>query len=240
MAEGWIKLHRKLSESDLWLSEPFTRGQAWTDLLMIANHDEGFIRVRGIKIAVHRGQVGWSEVRLAERWHWSRTKVRSFILELQKEQQLEQQKNNKSSIITLVNFEMYQGKEQQEEQQKEPQKNSRKTAERQQKDTNKNDKNDKNLSNSDSNGRFIKPTIEEITAYCKERGNSVDPQKWIDHYTSNGWMVGRNKMKDWKSAVRTWENNSKGGTNNGQAPRNIGTNQTKPNKYSTLDFSKLE
>lgn len=51
------------------------------------------------------------------------------------------------------------------------------------------------------------PTLEEVAAYCKERGTSIDPQKWFDHYTSNGWMVGRTKMKDWKAAVRTWEKN---------------------------------
>jgi hypothetical protein len=55
--------------------------------------------------------------------------------------------------------------------------------------------------------RFIAPTVEQVQAYCKERGNSVDAQRWIDHYTSNGWMVGKNKMKDWKAAVRTWEKN---------------------------------
>ena len=55
--------------------------------------------------------------------------------------------------------------------------------------------------------RFIAPTIEEVQAYCKERGNSVDAQRFIDHYSSNGRMVGKNHMKDWKAAVRTWERN---------------------------------
>ena len=55
--------------------------------------------------------------------------------------------------------------------------------------------------------RFTPPTIEEVTAYCIERNNSVDPQHFIDYYTSNGWLVGKNKMKDWKAAVRTWERN---------------------------------
>ena len=54
---------------------------------------------------------------------------------------------------------------------------------------------------------FIKPTIDEIKTYCSERKNDVDPEKWLSHYESNGWMVGKNKMKDWKAAVRTWEKN---------------------------------
>ena len=53
--------------------------------------------------------------------------------------------------------------------------------------------------------RFAPPTVDEVRDYCFERGNSVDPQRFVDYYTSNGWMVGKNKMKDWKAAVRTWE-----------------------------------
>lgn len=53
--------------------------------------------------------------------------------------------------------------------------------------------------------RFTPPTVEQVAEYCRERGNTVDAQRFVDHYTSNGWMVGRTKMKDWKAAVRTWE-----------------------------------
>jgi predicted phage replisome organizer len=57
--------------------------------------------------------------------------------------------------------------------------------------------------------RFVPPTVEEVKAYCLERGNCVDPQRFVDYYSSNGWMVGKNKMKDWKAAVRTWEQREK-------------------------------
>lgn len=61
--------------------------------------------------------------------------------------------------------------------------------------------------------RFSPPTTEEVKAYCQERKNNIIPEKFIDHYTSNGWMVGKNKMKDWKASVRTWERNEqKGGS----------------------------
>lgn len=49
------------------------------------------------------------------------------------------------------------------------------------------------------------PTLEDVKAYCQERGNRVDPERFIDYYTANGWRVGKNPMKDWKAAVRTWE-----------------------------------
>lgn len=53
--------------------------------------------------------------------------------------------------------------------------------------------------------RFTPPTLEEVRAYCAERGNCVDAQRFVDFYTANGWKVGKNSMKDWKAAVRTWE-----------------------------------
>lgn len=56
-----------------------------------------------------------------------------------------------------------------------------------------------------SNKRTMPPTLEEVQAYCIERGNHVDAVRFVDYYTANGWKVGKNKMKDWKAAVRTWE-----------------------------------
>lgn len=57
---------------------------------------------------------------------------------------------------------------------------------------------------------FQKPTVEEVKAYCRERGNSVDAQTFVDFYESKGWLVGRVPMKDWRAAVRTWERNNYG------------------------------
>jgi hypothetical protein len=57
--------------------------------------------------------------------------------------------------------------------------------------------------------RFLPPTLEEVAAYCKERNNNINAQSFIDFYASKGWMVGKNKMKDWKACVRTWEQRSR-------------------------------
>lgn len=53
--------------------------------------------------------------------------------------------------------------------------------------------------------RFHPPTVEEVEAYCFERNNKVDAERFVDYYTANGWKVGKNPMKDWKAAVRNWE-----------------------------------
>lgn len=68
--------------------------------------------------------------------------------------------------------------------------------------------NNNTLSNKET-GRFKKPSIEEIRSYCLEKSSRVDPEQFFNFYESNGWMVGKNHMKDWKAAVRTWEKREK-------------------------------
>ena len=80
--------------------------------------------------------------------------------------------------------------------------------------------------------RFTPPTLEEVKSYCLERKNNVDAQRFIDYYSSNGWKVGKNPMKDWTAAVRTWERNS------------FGSAQKKKKKYGAngiaIDESKTD
>ena len=56
--------------------------------------------------------------------------------------------------------------------------------------------------------RFTAPSLEDVKAYCEERKNNVDAERFINYYTANGWKVGKNPMKDWRAAVRTWERNT--------------------------------
>lgn len=59
------------------------------------------------------------------------------------------------------------------------------------------------------NKGFKKPTLEEVKKYCNERNNDINPEHFIDFYESKNWMIGKNKMKDWKAAIRTWESRNK-------------------------------
>ena len=78
---------------------------------------------------------------------------------------------------------------------------------------------------------FVPPTEEEVKAYCKERNNTVNASHFMDYYCSNGWKVGRNEMKDWKAAVRTWERRNWNGL------QNAGTEQgTRPSKEETEEY----
>ena len=212
MESGWIKLFRKLQDNKLWHSEPFTKGQAWVDLLMLASHADRVFFKRGIEVKQERGVVGISEIGLADRWKWSRGKVRRFLNWLSVEQQIVQKKNRVTTLIKIINYSEYQGDS---------------TT-----DSTTNGTTDghnqeckeyiyKNILGEKpdpppepvkkkTNKIFIKPTVDEIKQYCQERKNGIDPQRFFDFNEAKGWMIGKNKMKDWRAAVRTWENNKKG------------------------------
>ncbi len=81
---------------------------------------------------------------------------------------------------------------------------------------NENENKDKDRNENEKRGgrsKFIKPTVEQVKAYCSEAGNKVDPNRFFDFYESKGWLVGKSPMKDWKAAVRNWERSENGGNN---------------------------
>jgi len=106
--KGYISIHRKITENWLWLSEPFTKSQAWIDLLLMANHKENTFFLRGIKIEVKRGCLARGENNLSFRWKWSKGKVRNFIKLLESEQQIKLHRSNKINIIEILNYDSYQ------------------------------------------------------------------------------------------------------------------------------------
>jgi hypothetical protein len=100
------------------------------------------------------------------------------------------------------------------------------------------DKNSIDKSSKESNSRFTPPTPEEIKAYCKERNNQVDEERFYDFYSSKGWMVGKNKMKDWKACVRTWEKDSKDKSQD--KPKQNKFNQYPQRTYTAADYAEIE
>lgn len=113
--QGWIKLHRQLMDDHYWLSEPFTRGQAWVDILLQTNHATGFFRTaNGKRVDVERGQCGMSQLTMASRWQWSRGRVKRFLNELEKDGNVVQQTVQQNSLLSVCNYERYQGPDNQD------------------------------------------------------------------------------------------------------------------------------
>lgn len=112
---GWIKLHRCIQQSPLWMDKPFDRARAWIDLLLLANSKAGTIQRRGIKITVLRGEVGHSLRALGERWGWSLGKVQRFLHELKMDTQIDTRTDtenvNVTALIRLVNYDKYQSRD---------------------------------------------------------------------------------------------------------------------------------
>lgn len=205
--EGWISLHRRLALHDLWLKEPFTRGQAWVDMLMLANHKPGWIMVRGIQVDIGRGQVGWSILRLSKRWKWSQGKVKRYLASLEKMHQIRvqkviqnhtqsgeqsgEQKNSVTSLITIVNYESFQKTQKTENKAK----RKRRTAGEQTETNNNVNKSSlpKNL------------TKDSIAAWSLEKGYPVTQvifDSFYDHHVSKG-----NRFVSWERALQMWVRN---------------------------------
>lgn len=197
MSKGWILLHRQIQDCWLWDERPFSKGQAWIDLLLLANHKDTKISIDGKPVPITRGQFHTSEVKLADRWGWNRKTVIRFLDVLESDRMLSKVCTRRGTTITIVNYENFQDIGTTEGT---PERTTEGTPERTQTNNEKNEKNENKY-----NSAFIPPTFDDVSSYCRERNNNVNPQNFIDFYESKGWMIGKNKMKDWKASVRTWE-----------------------------------
>lgn len=109
--KGWIKLHRKLLDCWIWKEKPFDKGRAWIDLILLAMHHDTEIVEDGKPYPVNRGSYYFSILKLADRWGWSRNKVKRFLDVLEHENMLYTTRTNKGTLLTIVNYELYQAKD---------------------------------------------------------------------------------------------------------------------------------
>ncbi|WP_423243777.1 hypothetical protein [Clostridium perfringens] len=147
MVEGWLKLYRSIQNHWLWEDKPFSRGQAFIDLLLMANHKDNKILFNGELIELKRGSRITSLRQLSDAWGWSTTKVKKFLELLEKENMITVKSDNKKTLVTIENYGIYQdvgnAEETQEKQQNNTevtQKKNKKNSKEIQKKTNKNDK----------------------------------------------------------------------------------------------------
>lgn len=106
-SKGWICLHRSLLDNFLWKDKPFSKGQAWIDLLLLANHADVKSIQNGKIIVFKRGTVNRSKLSLAERWGWSRKKVDRFLRVLEMDGMLTENATTHGTTLTIVNYGFY-------------------------------------------------------------------------------------------------------------------------------------
>lgn len=204
---GWICLSRKILDCYLWKEKPFSKAQAWIDLLLLASHEKKKFLLGNELIEVERGEFITSEVKLMDRWGWGKAKVRAFLLLLEKDEMIIKKTDHKKTTITIVNYSKFQDIQTTDR----PSADREQTSVRPSADT----INNNNNINKENNIReapkkkpaaFIPPTLEQVTAYCKERKNNVDPKKFFDYYTAGKWKDGKGEpVKNWKQKIITWE-----------------------------------
>ena len=206
--EGWIKLHRKLRENPIWQEKrSFSKAEAWIDMLMEARHSEdpAKVLIGNHVVECHRGQIIKSLDTLAGRWGWNKSRVRRFLNLLENLEQIRHENVTKTTRITICNYDTYNSKRNEDE--------TNVTQPRHASDThltpNKNVKKEKNVKN-DKKKRvmFVKPSISDVQKYCNEIGFNQNAQAFVDYYEANGWLVGKNRMKDWKATIRNWQRRS--------------------------------
>lgn len=166
---GWIKLHRQIKEHWLWEEKPFDKRSAFTDMILSANHEDKKVPLGNELINVKRGSFITSEVKLADKWGWSRKKVRVFLEVLEQDKMIVKKSTTKYTSLTIANYDIYQD----EGTTKEQQKNSKGTAKEHQKNTNKNEKNEKNEKN-------IKPIGEQIENYTSNPDLQIRLLDFVD------------------------------------------------------------
>lgn len=144
MAEqGWIKLHRCIRSNWIWNDKPFSRGQAFLDLLLMVNHEDKKIIFNGSLTEVKRGSCITSIRKLGDKWGWSNKKIKMFLDQLKDDQMIAYESNTKRTLVTIENYDLYQSKETPKEHKsttEETLMHNKSISEAYQKHTNKNDK----------------------------------------------------------------------------------------------------
>lgn len=219
--KGWISIYRSICDHWVWKKDKvYDHAHAWIDLLLDANHEDRKIVINGKLTVIHRGQKWTSTRTLAKRWGWGKDRVDRFLKLLESDEMLRMECTKNGTLLTLVNYDNFQGQCDTNETPSRHGRDSNETRSRQ----NNNYNNENNENNVISLRRFTPPTRSEIVSYCLESGHKIDADAFIDFYSSKNWMVGKNKMKDWKAAVRNWERHDK--EKSGPTP--------KPKQYSNF------
>jgi len=197
---GWIKLHRSLKGWEWFDDHNATRLLLY--LLISVNYESK--KWKGITIQA--GSMVFSWQTLSAGCGLSIQQCRTAMQKLIDSEEVTSQSTNKYQLVSLVKWDKLQNDS--EEVTSKP--TDKEQANNKQITTTKEDKNKRSKeSNLKENNKrkFKPPNLEQVKTYCDERKNTIDPQAFLDFYESKGWLIGKNKMKDWKAAVRTWERN---------------------------------
>lgn len=207
MKEGWISLHRKILENPI-VTKDAEHFYVWVYLLLNATHKDMPVLFGKEKIVLGPGQLVTGTTKISSDTQISRSKVQRILKTFKNDMQIDTQTCSQGTLISIRNWEKYQL----DDTESDTRVIRKRYASDTQVSTNNNDNNENNkeiVTKVTTKKVFEKPTVEEVRAYCRERNNGINADSFVDFYESKGWLIGKNKMKDWKAAVRTWERSRK-------------------------------
>ena len=235
MSDGYVKSYRKIKNWQWYTDVPVCH--LFQHLVREVNHKDNYWRGELIKT----GQIKTSINHLSVATGLTNKQIRNSLKKLNNTGEIISKGASNGTVITVVNYSNYQALQEEEGEQEGKRRANEGQTKGKRRATNKNDKNDKNDKNIYSS-KFIKPKISEIEAYCQARKNSINAQAFYDYNEAKGWIVGKTPMKDWKATVRTWENNQKNETKNGNSnvPSWIDRNPISKNGEIDKEFNEEE
>ena len=216
MDAGWLKNHK------LWVF--------WSWCLMRAAHKERDQVIGYQTIHLLPGQFVFGRIAAAEELCMTERAIRTNLKFLKNSGNVTIKTTNKFSIISIINWETYQQPENPNDQQPDQPVTSKRPAS----DHKQECKECKECKEERGQNKFAPPTLQEVLTYCKQRNNKINAQTFINFYTSKNWMIGKNKMKDWKAAVRTWEQKERSNNSNGTY-RKFGQQSDRPLDAGTAE-----
>lgn len=230
MERGYVKLWRKTQDSGLMQNHiAFT---LFCALLFNASIKGRSFTSNGVTIELSPGVAIFSRVRMASELNISEQQARTALKFLEKLKIVTTKPTNRFTLVSFVNWDTYQQSNNvsqptnqpalnQQITSSQPADNQHLTTSYRKKECKKEESNNLLLGEASSQTtkttRFAPPSVEEVNAYCKEKGYAIDGQAFCDYYEARGWMLGKVKMKSWTHAVSTWVRN--GFSNNAPKPK---------------------
>ncbi len=220
MRRGYVKLWRKSLDSQSWANAELWK--VWSWCMMKAAHKTHWVSIgtgRGSReVQINPGQFIFGRDSASRELKMKPSSVRNRMEKLKKLRNLDMQPDTHCTIVTLLQWKTYAGDETEGGQPTGQREDNGRTTVGQREDSGRTQTRMVNIKSTSSTERidpkkatrkFTKPTLAEVTAYCLERKNGIDPQYFMDSNEAKGWVVGTTKtpMKVWKAVVRTWERN---------------------------------
>lgn len=203
---GYFAVDRQLFNHWLWEQKPFSEGQAWIDLIGLANFEDSKTPYKGKIITCKRGTVYRSISYLAERWGWSRDRARRFLKLLEEDEMIQLNATTNNTTITLVNYDFFQGSATTDKST-----NRQRVSQRIDSEQYKERRRIKKNEEGEEEGGYSPhpqdspPSLSEIRAECEANGyTAVNQEKFFSYYAARNWRLGGEPI-NWKAMLKHWE-----------------------------------